>query len=77
MELVKNKASGKHFIIINDNENGTGLMVTPQGEVKELKLQLFDHGEAIDPEGALGDRLLTAEQIEKYEEYLDTLLSRG
>ncbi|MBU1399410.1 MAG: hypothetical protein KKH85_11055 [Proteobacteria bacterium] len=77
MELVKNKASGKHFIIINDNENGTGLMVTPQGEVKVLELQLFDHVEVIDPECALVNRRLTVEQIDKYKEYLDTLLSRG
>jgi len=77
MEIVKNKASGKHFIIINDNENGKGLMISPQGELKELELQLFDHGEVIDPEGDLVDRLLTADQIDKYKEYMDTLLPRG
>jgi len=77
MEIVKNKVSGKHFIIINDNENGKGLMITPQGELKELELQLFDHVEAIDPEGTLVDRRLTADQIDKYKEYLDTLLPRG
>lgn len=77
MEIVKNKASGKHFIIINDNENGKGLMITPQGELKGLELQLFEHGEVIDPEGDLVDRLLTADQIDKYKEYMDTLLPRG
>lgn len=77
MEIVKNKASGKHFIIINDHENGMGLMITPQGEVKVLELQLFDHVEVIDPEGTLVDRRLTADQIDKCKEYLDTLLPRG
>jgi len=77
MELVRNKASGQYFIIITDYENGMGLMITPQGEVKGLELRLFDSVEAIDPEGALVDGLLTADQIDKYEEYLDTLMPRG
>jgi len=77
MEIVRNKASGKYFILITDYENGTGLLVTPQGEVKRLELHLFDAAETIDPQGVFRDRLFSAEQIDKYKEYLETLQPRG
>jgi len=77
MEIIRNKASGKYFIIISDYENGTGLMVTPQGEVKGLELHLFDSVEAVDPDGTFTGKLLSRPQIQKYREYLDTLLPRS
>ena len=80
MEIVRNKASGKYFILITDYENGTGLMVTPQGELKRLEFHLFDSTETMDLGRGLDIGLLTADQVGKYNEYnkyLETLLPRG
>ncbi len=71
MDIVRNKASGKYFIMITDYGDGKGLLVTPQGELKSLELHLFDPPENVDPEEALENQMITENQVVKYNENLE------
>jgi len=77
MEIFKNKTSGKYFIGLDYKDDETALMITPQGEVKRLELHLFEYLETIDSQILLDDQLIAQTQLEKYEQYLDTLLPRS
>ena len=77
MNIFKNKTSGKFFIGLDYKDDKTAHMITPQGAVKSLELHLFEHLETIDPERLLADQLITDTQLEKYAQYLDTLLPRS
>ncbi len=77
MEIFKNKTSGKYFIGLDDEDGETALMITPIGAVEKRELHLFVHLETSDPESLLADELITETQLEKYGEYLDTLLPRN
>ncbi len=74
MEIFKNKASGKYFIGLDDEDGETAFMITPLGAVKSLELHLFVHLETCEPESLLADELITEIQFEKYRKYLDTRL---
>ena len=41
MELVRNKASGKTFIVLEDLGEDEFLVITPDGEVKKLEKRPF------------------------------------
>ncbi len=71
MDIVRNKASGKYFIMITDYGDGKGLLVTPQGELKSLELHLFDSPENVDPEKALQKQMVNKNQIDRYNENLE------
>lgn len=41
MEICKNKKSGKYFVYIRETEYNKALLITPDGDMKNLSLELF------------------------------------
>lgn len=70
MELMKNKASGKYFIVLDDNGGDDILVITPEGMVKRIERHLFVRRDTVDPEGGPSAYNLTKTQMDKYQEYL-------
>lgn len=70
MELVKNKASGKFFIVLDDIGGPDILVVTPEGKVRHLERHLFQPHGLIDPGEALVNHQLTKTQVDLYSEYV-------
>lgn len=68
MDLVKNIASGKPFIVLEDTGDKYIQLITPEGKVKSLDRRLFeslvpaDHADSKQHEG------LTPAQADKYME---------
>jgi hypothetical protein len=73
MQIFKNKASGKCFVYVEDNEEGKALFILPRGEVKCLKLDLFEHPKEDQVESFLARGLITEEQSSSYQKLIDTL----
>lgn len=71
MELVKNKASGKYFVVLDDAGEDDFLVITPEGKVKRLERRLFAAQETANHRGAPRFPHLTQTQMEKYTEYLN------
>ena len=71
MEMVRNKASGKSFIVLDDTGGPHFLLITPEGKVKWLDRRLFEAEVAVDPEGSQWRRYVTKVQMEKYVEYTE------
>jgi hypothetical protein len=72
VELVKNKASGKSFIVLDDDTGGINfLLITPEGKLRRLERRLFDPLDIVDPKKPLWRHRLTELQLKKYEEYFD------
>lgn len=72
MELVKNKASGNYFIVLDDHTGGIDfLLITPEGKVRQLEQRLFGPLDIVDQKKPLWRRRLTELQLKKYEEYFD------
>lgn len=70
MELVRNKASGKFFVVLEDTGGSDFLAVTPEGRIRRLERHLFDPQEEItDPEEAVFENKLTKSQVDLYAEY--------
>jgi hypothetical protein len=69
MELVKNKASGKPFIVLDDYEDTNLLLITPEGKVKRLDRHLFGSQVAVDAKKQQLNLNLTKTQMDKYVEY--------
>lgn len=70
-ELVKNYASGKIFVVLDDAGGSDFLAITPEGKVKSLERRLFAVWDAIDPKYPQLDFGLTKKQMDVYEEYLE------
>ena len=70
MELVENKASGKSFIVLDDNGDAHFLLITPEGKVKRLERRLFEPAVA-NPVKPKCDCKLTRIQMDTYAEYID------
>ena len=72
MELVRNKASNKHFIVLDDDNEGIDfLLITPEGKIMRLERRLFDSLGIVDPKNSRWRNRLTEQQFKKYEEYFD------
>lgn len=73
MRLVKNKASGKYFIVLEGGDAGEAyfLVITPEGKVKRLEQHLFEPLDGVDPGDAPWTRWYTTAQLKKYREYCD------
>ena len=72
MELVRNKASNKHFIVLDDDNEGIDfLLITPEGKIMRLERRLFDSLGIVDPKNFRWRNRLTEQQFKKYEEYFD------
>ena len=70
MELIKNRASGKSFIILDDTGDRYIQLITPEGKVKRLERRLFGTLVKADHTNPKQDEKLTREQIDKYMECL-------
>ena len=72
MELVKNKASDKYFVVLDDDTGGINfLLITPEGKLRRLERRLFDPLDIVDPNKPRLRHRLTELQLKKYEEYFD------
>lgn len=71
MELVRNKVTGKFFVVLDDNGGPDFLVATPDGKVKRLNRHLFGAEDIADPEDIQLRQHLTAKQIHLYETYFD------
>jgi hypothetical protein len=69
MELVKNKASGKSFIVLDDNGDAEFVLITPEGKVKQLDRRLFGPQVTVDNKMHPLNLNITKTQIDKYAEY--------
>ena len=71
MELVKNKASGKSFIVLDDIEDTYFLLITPEGKVKRLKRYLFGPKGVFNPNAPQCEHKLTNLQMDQYAEHVE------
>ena len=71
MELVRNKASGKFFVVLDDAGDNDFLVITPEGKVRRLERRLFGTQDTFDLKKTLPGQLLTPSQMDTYSEYLD------
>ena len=69
MLVYKNRSSGKHFIYIQKTGNDEALLVTPQSEIKSLKLRLFEALEEKDEDYLLSNGMITENQLERWTQY--------
>lgn len=69
MDVVRNKASGKLFVVLDDDGGPDFLLVTPHGRVKRLDRHLFT-AQGLEGFGHIGwtDKLTPA-QIDVYAAY--------
>ncbi|WP_419660931.1 hypothetical protein [Desulfosarcina variabilis] len=68
MELVRNKASGKIFVVLDDGGENEFLLVTPEGKVRTLEKHLFS-AIKVDAKTPLPDRRVSAAQKKVYTSY--------
>ena len=71
MELVKNRASGKPFIVLDDAEDSYFVLITPEGKVKRLERHLFGPPISADHKKLQRHDHLTHAQMDKYMEHLE------
>lgn len=72
VELVRNKASGRDFIFLDEDTDGTNfLLITPEGKVRRLEQRLFGPLDIVDPKKHRCRRRLTKLQLKKYKKYFD------
>jgi hypothetical protein len=69
MKLVKNKSSGRSFIVLEDTGDLRFLLVTPEGKIKRLERHLFGPPVAADRKDLQWDRHLTKTQMDAYARY--------
>jgi hypothetical protein len=69
VDVVRNKASGKIFVVLDDDGGPDFLLVTPQGRVKRLDRHLFTAQGLEDFGRGEGVRMLTPAQREVYAAY--------
>ncbi len=70
MELARNKASGKIFVVLDDGGKNEFLVVTPEGRVRNLEKHLFSRMD-VDAENPLPHRQISAAQKEVYTNYFN------
>ncbi len=72
MELLRNIASGKYFILLENDSGGINfLVITPEGKVRQIERRLFGLPDIVGHKTSLGRFNLTQLQLKKYEEYSD------
>ncbi len=69
MEVCKNRSSGQYFIYICEIGNEEALLVTPNAEIKSLRIDLFAIPEKFTEERLLKEKLITNEQRRRFHEY--------
>jgi len=71
MEVCKNKASEKYFLLIEETDDGKLLLVIPSGEVKELDPPLFEDIEELDIDYCLNSGLIASRQFDGYKKFIE------
>jgi hypothetical protein len=69
VSVCRNKASGKHFIHIDDLSDNKVLLISPDGVQTALIANLFDQPKDESIDYLLSRKLITEIQLEKYTEY--------
>lgn len=71
MELVKNKISGKIFVVLDDPGGSEFMVVTPEGKVKWIERRLFAVLDVVEPNNPQLNYVLTKTQEDIYAEYFN------
>jgi hypothetical protein len=71
VELVKNKVSGKNFVVLDDTGGADFLVVTPEGKVKRLERHLFEPEIVVDPQADPLESKLTKIQMDIQRKYFE------
>ena len=71
MELVKNRASCKSFIVLDDTGDRYIQLITPEGKVKRLERHLFGPLVSANHKDSQWHDHLTKAQMDKYTEYAE------
>ena len=71
LAVRKNIQSGNYFIVIEEINNDEAKLITPQGKIKQLQLELFDELEEKNIKNLLEDNLISREQLLKFNEYIE------
>ena len=69
MEICKNKRSNKYFIYIEKTGRDEALLVTPEAQIKSLKLNLFNEIEDREEAALLKNKILTEAQVKRFHEH--------
>jgi hypothetical protein len=69
MEICKNKSSNRYFIYIEETGSAEALLVTPEAQVKSLKIDLFGQVEEQEEPYLLKNKLVTEAQVQRFKEY--------
>ena len=75
--ICRNKASHKHFIFIEDANDGKALFVTPEGQIKTLDSGLFEEPEEKNENYMLSHCLINELQIGKYHMFIKSITSNN
>ncbi len=70
MEICKNNCSNMYFIYIEKTGDEEALLVTPEAQVKSLKLNLFSELEDQEESYLLEKKIVTEAQVKRFREYL-------
>ena len=68
MDLVKNKASGKLFIVLDDTGENYMQLISPEGRIKRLERRLFTPMVPVDRRNSKLKKDLTPAQMDAYME---------
>jgi hypothetical protein len=69
MEICKNKSSNRYFIYIEKTGSAEALLVTPEAQIKSLKIDLFGEVEEQKETYLLKNMLVTEAQVKRFKEY--------
>jgi hypothetical protein len=69
MEVMKNKASGKFFVVLDDTGGPDFLAITPEGKIRRLERHLFVPQDTTGSGEAVFKTQLTKSQVDLYAEY--------
>ena len=69
MEVLRNKRSGKEFIVIEYNEDDSALLVNPEGDIITLSLDLFYDPTFQNENVLLREGRLNQAQLLKYDQF--------
>jgi hypothetical protein len=69
MEVMKNKASGKFFVVLDDTGGPDFLAITPEGKIRRLERHLFVPQDTTGSGEAIFKGRLTKSQVDLYAEY--------
>lgn len=73
MEICNNIKTGQTFLYLEEEDSQRGLMITPNGTVKSLEMDLFTEPHEVEQVDALLDQgKITDAQLQIYDQYRQT-----